>query len=340
MSNPEEDDFNGQGAGGAAGGGPPQLPGRRGEGPPPPKILCRGIGTEVQGVVGPATFRPPAFANETTRDGEHCVFGVKPYLVPDGWPMRNDCIKAGVKRPDPKSLFNFNSSVQPNVPYWQLVENAVHVTEQLMDVKLKGKCLSTNSNTLPFAGAATSYIFACRVNCLTIIVLGTALGFNMTSKNDLSIGQICEQIDMKNYKYAPNREFYEQHILNLQIYLFEYVIPPYLTVSLFDEVGRCTWKTARDFMVRADKLRYPLWSCGFVDRKVITRGEKHLCSGHNYHYALVFDCILECGMTKLVDAKHQQNIDYLTRPMFCLVSTLRSICTCGWGEGSSQHAGY
>ena len=95
------------------------------------------------------------------------------------------------------------------------------------------------------------------------------------------------------------------------VYFFHYVVPQRDHALLLNTVMTRDLPTAMQTCKNA-RLKSPLWSSDFVENGMfqLRQDDANICKGHNYQVALIWDRILDGGISKII-ANHDLT-HYLT----------------------------
>ena len=90
-------------------------------------------------------------------------------------------------------------------------------------------------------------------------------------------------------------EFHQKWVVNLLIYILEYIFDPYWRAQ-YATIKYRNLKSARDYLTRASKPRKPLWSHGYIESGAFGRETSDMMKGMNYHVAVLADKLVLGGL--------------------------------------------
>ena len=211
------------------------------------------------------------------------------------------------KRPPTDKVFPRSICPYSGQRKCDLVELAFRTLEELYSIKFckkvkkAGKTLSFNFK---------NYILSNASSIIVLLIHGVANGF--TSSRSRRGNSMTE---FKDYfsDDAELMEHYEKMMWNVLVYFFEYCVPRkdhgYLLTDVLKKTVPAAIQTCKQ-----QRLKHRLWSCEYIEGEMFALGQQNsnLCKGHNYHVALIYDRIIDGGITKDISFVHEDGRHHLT----------------------------
>ena len=231
------------------------------------------------------------------------------YNVPETFrQFESVCSVTGkLKRPPTDKVFPRTICPYSGERKCDLVELAFRNLEELYAIKFckkvkkAGKTLSFNFK---------NYILSNASSIIVLLVHGVANGF--TSNKSRRGNSMTEFRDYFSDD-AELMKHYKTMMWNVLVYFFEYCVPRKDHGYLLTDVLKKT-VTAAIQTCKQQRIKHRLWSCEYIEEGMFAIGQQNsnLCKGHNYHVALIYDRIIDGGITKDISFVHEDGRHHLT----------------------------
>ena len=248
---------------------------------------------------------PMNFANQ--RVSSVANLAPETYEVPQIW---KDLADASPKKRPPLSAVFDPSEINPYTqkPLLDDVKRAIKIAKEIRDLPLDGiihKCGSAYNNS---SGSNDSTKEAITVNLLSLLVCCSCQTFGTKNWDSISIS-FLESRALQSGPAAM--EFHQKWVVNLLIYILEYIFDRKYWRALYATIKYRNLKSARDYLTRASKLRFPLWSHGHIESGAFGRETADMMKGMNYHVAVLADKLVLGGLEARVKKHYQGDSHYL-----------------------------
>ena len=187
------------------------------------------------------------------------------------------------------------------------VKRAIKIAKEIRNLPLDGiidKCGSAYNNS---SGSNDSTKDTITINLLSLLVCCSCQTFGTKNWESISISFLEARARKSG---AAALDFHQKWVVNLLIYILEYVFDSYWR-SQYATIKYRNLKSARDYLTRASKLRFPLWSHGHIESGSFGRDTADMMKGMNYHVAVLADKLVLGGLEARVEKHFQGDSHYL-----------------------------
>ena len=220
------------------------------------------------------------------------------YKLDPTWKVLADASPNG--RPPISSVFD-PTEINPYTkkPLIHDVKRAVKIAKEIRDLPLDGVIDNVGASYNNSSGSADQTKDAVVINLIALLVCCSCQTFGAKNWGSISISFLEDKAKRGG---AAAMAFHQQWVVNLLIYILEYIMDPYWRARYADIKYR-NLKSARNYLIRADKLRRPLWSHGYIESGAFGRNTSDMMKGMNYYVAVLADKLVLGGLEKGVN-KH------------------------------------